>query len=112
MRLWQQAAELESVQRTATARDLIAVIRLTRAWVTDAEEFPPLAPLKRASDDLLMGTKWEKLLYCPWCVSFWVAGGALLFRRLFPRAWPVLASMLAASQVAGTVIELEEHFYA
>lgn len=90
----------------------MAVVRLTRAWITDADDFPPLAPLKHAAEKVLDGTKWEKLTYCPWCVSFWVAGGALIFRKLFPRAWPILASMLAASQVAGTLIELEDHFYA
>ena len=107
-----QAQELAPVQWTAACRDLIAVVRLTRAWTHDAEHFPPLQPARAIAVAVLEGTKWERLLYCPWCVSFWVAGGAFLFRRLFPGLWPLLASMLVASQVSGTLIELEDHFYA
>jgi hypothetical protein len=51
-------------------------------------------------------------LDCPWCTSFWIAGGALVFRKAFPRSWEVLSTMLAASQVSGTLIELEDHYYA
>lgn len=90
----------------------MAVVRLTRAWTHDADHFPPLQPLRREATKWLENTKWNRLLDCPWCVSFWVAGGALAFRKLFPGTWPVLASMLAASQVAGTLIELEDHWYA
>lgn len=103
---------MESVQWTTAARDLIAVVRLTRAWTHDAEHFPPLQPIKKLATEILEDTKWDRLLDCPWCTSFWIAGGALVFRKMFPHTWPILASMLAASQVAGTLIELEDHFYA
>lgn len=107
-----QAAKLEPVQWATAARDLMAIVRLTRAWTHDADHFPPLMPLRRIAFTVLQGTKWDRLLDCPWCASFWVAGGALVYRRVFPRSWAILAAMLAASQVAGTLIELEDHHYA
>jgi len=110
MRLRKQAAKLESIRWATSLRDVIAVVRLTRAWVTDAPDFPPLAPIKDHATKLLNGTSWEKLLYCPWCVSFWVAGAVLVLRK--SKLWAPLGDMLAASQIAGTLIELEDRYYA
>lgn len=49
-----------------------------------------------------------ELLSCRWCISMYVAAGALAFRRFAPRTWRALASVLAGSAVAGLLAGMEE----
>lgn len=83
--------------------DVLAVYRLTRLVTKD--EFPPVKAARDhvlASPDLYPDSA-ASFVECPWCVSFWVAGGVLAARRIAPRWWSVLSWMLAASAVAGLI---------
>jgi hypothetical protein len=82
-----------------TVVDALAVHRLT-ALLQDDEVWPMPelreAFLRRAGD-----SRWADLESCPWCASMWLGAGVVVARWLFPRAWPVVARVLASSAVAG-----------
>lgn len=40
------------------------------------------------------------LVSCAWCVSVWIAGGAVAARELEPTAWTVLALVMSFSAIA------------
>ena len=78
--------------------DALAVARLTRLVTTDEVPFG-------AARDLLLdvapGSKAATLVSCDWCASMWCAAAVVFARWRWPRAWAVLARVLAGSQVAG-----------
>lgn len=41
------------------------------------------------------------LLTCPWCLSLWVGLVVAVLRRVFPRAWSIVAAALASSAITG-----------
>jgi Protein of unknown function (DUF1360) len=53
------------------------------------------------------GFRWYlvELSTCPWCVSIWVAAGAIALTRLAPTVWQYAAIALACSAVAGFLAE-------
>lgn len=51
--------------------------------------------------------KLASLISCSWCSSVYLAFGAVVARRLFPRLWAPVAEALAFSAVAGLVSGLE-----
>ena len=107
------------------ALDALAVARLTRLVVDDtildgprtrllAWLDPPVDLLASDSDAprakrtvrrMTAGRKVAKGLDCSWCVSIWVAAGVVVGRRAFPRAWPLVAEGLAASEIAGMIAD-------
>lgn len=82
-----------------TVVDIAATWRLVHLLQQD--ELPPLPVLRDKLIDKAGDRAWGDLVTCPFCASFWVAIGVLVARRLFPRAWPLLARVLAASLVTG-----------
>jgi hypothetical protein len=89
-----------------TTVDALAVSRLVRLWqVDEVWPMPELrdAFLRRAGD-----TRWADLASCPWCASVWIGVAVAAARRVFPRAWPVLARVLAASETAGHLAHLAD----
>ncbi|MGH9287106.1 MAG: DUF1360 domain-containing protein [Acidimicrobiales bacterium] len=79
--------------------DALAVARLTHLIQQDT--IPPLPALRRAVTDRWGDRAVTDLVDCPWCVSVHVAVMVALARARFPRAWPWVARVLAASTVAG-----------
>jgi hypothetical protein len=79
--------------------DAVAVHRLTTLLQDD--EVWPIPEAREAFERWAGDTRWADLANCPWCLSMWLAAGVALVRRLFPRAWPVVARVLASSAVAG-----------
>jgi hypothetical protein len=98
--------------------DALAVVRLTRLAIADTI----VAPLR----DLLIGTahapggaralsgehiivaarpKLAELLGCPWCISFWIAIGVVMFQTLVPTVWQYPAAILAFSAIPGLLAE-------
>jgi hypothetical protein len=89
------------------ALDAVAVYRATKLLQQD--DIPPLPRIREKLMQRYGASPWSALLDCPWCLSIWVAGGAVAFRRVAPRVWRVLARVLASSAVAGVISEALEH---
>lgn len=85
-----------------------ATARLTRLAQTDSilgGARRPLLVRAKAS-----GSKVWELLWCPWCLSFWI-GIAVATSWVswgHERWWLVAAAVLAASHVTGVLAELED----
>lgn len=87
--------------------DAVAVYRATKLLQQD--DIPPLPQIREKLMQRYGASPWSALLDCPWCLSIWVAGGAVAFRRVAPRVWRVLARVLASSAVAGVISEMLEY---
>lgn len=90
--------------------------RLTRVIYYD--EFPPVVWLRMTWDSWTdvpgkLG-QWNKLLHCPWCLSFWITLGCVGWMIAgwhivwLMWAWWVFWGTLAASYVATMVIVRDE----
>ncbi len=90
---------------TETAVDVLAVARLTKLWQDD--EVWPMPELRAAFLAKAGDSRWADLESCPWCASVWLAAVVALLRWRFPRAWPILARVLAASAVTGHLAGME-----
>ena len=89
-----------------TIVDAVAVHRLTKLWQDD--EVWPMPELREAFLRRAGDTRWADLESCPWCASVWIAVGVVIARRLFPRAWPVVARVLAYSAAAGHLARIAD----
>ncbi len=90
---------------TETVVDALAVARLTKLLQED--QVYPMPEIRDALMARWSDRRWADLIDCPWCLSVHLAAGVALARWKFPRAWPVLARILAGSQVTGTLAELQ-----
>lgn len=90
---------------TETVVDAVAVARLTRL-VQDDEM--PFGPAREWALDVFGEWKAAELLRCPWCLSPYLAAAVALARWHWPRAWPILARIAAASAVTGHLAEWSE----
>jgi hypothetical protein len=79
--------------------DALAVARLTRLLQHD--EVWPVREARDAYRRAAGNTRWADLADCPWCLSVWLAAAVLGARIALPRAWPLIARGLAASELAG-----------
>lgn len=84
---------------TELAVDALAVARLTRLLQHD--EVWPVREAREAFERWAGDTRWADLTSCPWCLSVHLGVLVAAARRLFPRAWPYAAKVLAASAVTG-----------
>ncbi len=83
--------------------DVLAVFRLTRLATVDT--FPPVQRLRWKVLQRWPDGDWRvDLGTCQWCLSFWLAVGVVIVRRV-PLWRRVLAPALAASAVAGLLSE-------
>ena len=90
------------------ARDALAVYRLTRLITTDTLFSEARDELhRRLAARGYVGAKVSEGLDCDWCVSIWVAAGALTARAVWPRGWRALSWVLATSAAAGLVAHAE-----
>ena len=90
--------------------------RLVRVIYYDA--FPPSAWFRAKWDDLTEGRgrldQWNKLMHCPWCLSFWITLGCVgwmvagWYVPWIMWAWWVFWGTLAASYLATMVIVRDE----
>lgn len=79
--------------------DALAVFRLTHLVVDDTITQP-------IRTRLLNGPAWMlPLATCSWCISFWIAGGAVALTCFYPAGWQYPAAVLALSGVAGILAE-------
>lgn len=99
--------------------DALALARLTRLvtkdtiteplrdeWVAEAYErsgrdLPPFPDLDPDPP------KMAAFITCPWCTSVWLAAGVVAARRLVPSLWDPVARLLAGSQIAGFIANLD-----
>lgn len=81
------------------ATDVLAVHRLTRLIVED--EITSDLRNKWYDKHDPGTTKLGYLVSCPWCMSMYVAAGAVVARKVAPNLWGPLASALAMSSVVG-----------
>lgn len=49
-----------------------------------------------------------QLWSCRWCASVWCAAGIVLTRRVAPKAWESVATVLALSSLAALISRLED----
>lgn len=77
--------------------DALAAYRITRLLQQDT--LPVAADIREVVSDY--GGPFAEMYECPWCLGFWVSLGVVLSRRLFPRAWSLVATAFAASAVTG-----------
>lgn len=90
---------------TETVVDFLAVARLTRLV---QEDTVPVGAARELVLDLYPDAKATQLLVCAWCASPWLAVLVALARWRYPRAWPVIGRVLAASAVTGHLSELAD----
>lgn len=101
----------------AVAVIILGPARLTRVIYYDS--FPPMVWLRIKWDDLTEGKpgmlgQWNKLLHCPWCLSFWVTLGCIgwmvggWYVTWLMWAWWVFWGALAASYVGTIIIVRDE----
>jgi len=88
--------------------DAVAVYRATKLLQQD--DIPPLPHIREELMQRYGASPWSALLDCPYCLSVWLAGGAVIFRRVAPRVWRVLARVLASSAVAGVISEVLDSY--
>lgn len=89
---------------TDLALDALATFRLSKLIVDDVILDGP----RNRFVDRMTAAGHPKLVWlagCPWCVSPYVAVAVIVARRVFPRAWPACARVLAFSAVAGILSE-------
>lgn len=100
----------------AVAVIILGPARLTRLMYHD--EFPPMVWLRIKWDDLTdkpgkLG-QWNKLLHCPWCLSFWVTLACIAWLILafniewLMWAWWVWWGALSAAYIGTMVIVRDE----
>jgi len=87
--------------------DAMAVHRLTTLLQND--EVWPVLEAREAFERWAGDTRWADLASCPWCLSIHLGIAVAVARRLFPRAWPVVARVLASSAVAGHLARVADH---
>lgn len=88
------------------AVDTLAVYRIVRLLQRD--EVWPIRETRDLYLDVAGGSRWADLADCPWCLSMWVAAAVAFARARWPRAWGVVARILAGSAVAGHLAHLED----
>lgn len=94
--------------------DALAVYRLWRLAAKDTILDGPRDDLVAAIRDDAQhrgrtAVPWQvELLFCPWCLGFWLAVIAVAARRYCPRIWDPIATVLAVSALVGLVAEAEE----
>lgn len=86
--------------------DAVAVHRLTHLLQRD--EVWPVRELRERFEAWAGESRWADLSTCPWCLSMHVAAVVAVARRVFPRAWPVVARVLVSSAVAGHLAHLAD----
>lgn len=84
--------------------DAFATYRLVR--LAQLDSFPPARYLRELVDRRATGAIVE-LYECPWCLSMYVALGAVALRRWAPRAWRPVALALAYSAACGLITEVQ-----
>jgi hypothetical protein len=52
--------------------------------------------------------KLAELITCRWCASVWLAAGVVAMRRMAPRAWHPMSTVLAFSAAAALLARLED----
>lgn len=109
------------IDAVEVALDAVAVARLTRLLVEDvildpirdpikawaSKRKPPLLGTADVVDTLRRPVAHPKIAYfltCPWCVSVYVAAGAVVARRYAPRAWETVARASTFSFAAGWLL--------
>jgi Protein of unknown function (DUF1360) len=81
------------------AVDAFATYRLTKLLQED--DVPPLPRLRGVFMQRFGSTPWGQLADCPWCLSMWCGAAVVVARRVSPRLWNSVASILAASAATG-----------
>lgn len=89
---------------TETVVDMLATARIVRLV---QEDEMPVGAAREWVLDVFGDAKVTTLLVCPWCLGPWVAAGVAVARHRWPRGWPVLSRVLAGSQVAGHLAQLD-----
>lgn len=85
--------------------DVLAIARIVRLVQVDEV---PFGPARELVLDLGRDRKITELVRCGWCLSVWVAALVVFARRRWPRAWPILARVLAGSAAACYVAKIED----
>lgn len=87
--------------------DVLAAHRLVRLAQTDT--VPPLPEIRAHLETAHPDATWLELLYCPWCLSIWVAAAVGLARAVTPGVWRPVARLLAISSAVGLITERQPH---
>lgn len=86
------------------AVDALAVARLTHLLQED--DVYPILEVRSAFLDKAGESRIGDLARCGWCLSMWLGPLVLLARHRFPRAWPLVARVLAFSYITGKLESL------
>ena len=71
---------------------IFASARLTRAVVFD--DFPPSKWIRLKWDNLTVGTGWNELFHCPYCMGIWIALPLTVLAVGFTLGWSVFGGIL------------------
>ena len=78
--------------------DALAIYRATRLIT---EDWMPFGPTREKIYNTFPHSLITELVGCPWCISLWVAAGAVTARATAPALWSPLARILALSAATG-----------
>lgn len=94
---------MEHIGILAVIALVLAAYRLTRLVVSDEVPFGPLRRRVEGS-----GTKFEELMFCPFCVSVWVGGFLSVGQGLVGDewGWQVFVGAMAISGVVSLMASL------
>lgn len=70
---------------------VFAVARATRALVFD--DFPPVVRLRGWWDGKTIGSGWNELFHCPYCLGFWLALPAVVLASGFLFGWGLFLTL-------------------
>lgn len=83
---------------------IISSARLTRLMTHDA--FPPVKWLRRKYMEATVDSDWQKLGYCPYCMSFWMTLAVVLsgYYSEWHEVWWLVNTALSASYLAAIFV--------
>lgn len=88
----------------ATIVIVLSSARITRLLTYD--KFPPIWWLRTKYEDLTDGSGWQRIAYCPYCMSFWVTAAVLLsgYYTDWHRAWWLTNAVFGLSYVSAMIM--------
>lgn len=79
--------------------------RITRLLTID--EFPPVTFFRDRYESKTQGSDWQALAYCPFCMSFWVTIGVVLWGYFtdYQDAWWLVNGIFGGSYLAAILVK-------
>lgn len=91
---------------TETVIDIVSVARLVRLLQQD--DVWPIMEVRQWFLAKTGKSRISDLMTCPFCLGMWFGGLVVVLRLRFPQQWPLIARVLAGSEMAGHLAGLSD----